>query len=161
MTDRTQLGHRVILHGLVVLLIGLVAGVLLVFSLLDAVALWPLPAMEIAIPGSTRGWQAAHVGGIVNGVFMIAIAWLMGHLELDERSAAWTGWGAIIMGWGNTLFYWAGNFADNRGLSVGDTPYGAGDLAGALAYLGGGVGMIVTFAFVLVLIRAAAQRLRD
>lgn len=161
MAERTQLANRVILHGLIVLLIGLVAGVLLVFSLLDAVALWPLPTMEVVIPGSTRGWQAAHVGGIVNGVFMIAISWLMGYLSLDERSAAWSGWGAIVMGWGNTLFYWAGNFAENRGLSVGDTPYGAGDLAGALAYLGGGVGMIVTFVFVVVLIRAAAQRLRD
>ena len=52
--------YRVIGHGLLVLLVGLVAGVMLIFSLLDAVTLWPLPAWEVTLPGSTRGWQAAH-----------------------------------------------------------------------------------------------------
>ena len=63
-----RLANLVIGHGMVVLLIGLVAGVMLIFSLLDAVTLWPLPAWEVSVPGSTRGWQAAHVGGILNGV---------------------------------------------------------------------------------------------
>ena len=65
-----------------VLFIGLVAGVFLIFSLLDAVTLWPLPAWEVTIPGSTRGWQAAHVGGILNGVMIAAGALLMAKLQL-------------------------------------------------------------------------------
>ena len=76
-TDR--LAYLVIGHGMIVLFIGLLAGVMLIFSLLNAVTLWPLPAWEVTVPGSTRGWQAAHVGGILNGV-MIA-----GHVEIGDR----------------------------------------------------------------------------
>ena len=157
MTTQTM-SFRVIGHGMIVLFVGLIAGVMLVFSLLEAIALWPLPGIAAEIPGSSRGWQAAHVGGILNGVMMGVIGLLMTHLKLDGRDARWTMWGAMIMGWGNTLFYWAGNFAANRGLSAGDTPFGEGDLAGVLAYLGGGVAMIVTFVFVFLLARAAFRR---
>lgn len=147
--------YRVIGHGMLVLLIGLIAGVLLIFSLLQAVTIWPLPAWEVALPGSTRGWQAAHVGGIVNGVMMGGVGLLMARLELTGRRLAWVGWGMIIMGWGNTVFYWAGNLAANRGLSVGATPFGDGDLAGALAFLGGGAAMVVAFVAVVMLARSA------
>lgn len=152
-TDR--LASLVIGHGMVVLLIGLIAGVMLIFSLLDAVTLWPLPAWEVSVPGSTRGWQAAHVGGILNGVMIAGAALLMGRLGLEGRAAAWVGWGMIITGWGNTIFYWAGNLSANRGLSVGSTPFGEGDLAGALAFFGGGIGMFFTFVAVVILARAA------
>ncbi len=154
----SRLSYLVIFHGMVVLFIGLVAGVMLVFSLLDAIALWPLPALEVAIPGSTRGWQAAHVGGILNGVMIAGVALLMSYLNLTGRSADWVGWGMIVTGWGNTLFYWAGNFAANRGLSAAATPYGDSDIAGVLAYLGGGVAMIFTFIAVVLLARAAWMR---
>ncbi len=140
---------------MIVLLIGLVAGIMLIFSLLDAVALWPLPAWEVDVPGSTRGWQAAHVGGILNGVMIAGVALLMDRLNLTGRAAGWVGWGMIITGWGNTIFYWAGNLSANRGLSVGATPFGEGDAAGALAFLGGGIGMVFTFIAVTILARAA------
>jgi len=156
-----RLRFLVIGHGMTVLLIGLVAGVMLIFSLLDAVTLWPLPAWEVSVPGSTRGWQAAHVGGILNGVMIAGSALLMARLELTGRRAFWTGWGMIITGWANTLFYWAGNLAANRGLSVMETPYGEGDLAGALAFLGGGAGMVFTFVAVFILARAAFESARS
>ena len=66
-----RLQRLVIGHGMLVLLVGLVAGVMLVFSMLEAVTLWPLPAWEVQVPGSTRGWSAAHVGGILNGVWCL------------------------------------------------------------------------------------------
>jgi len=152
-TDR--LVYLVIGHGMVVLCIGLVAGVMLIFSLLDAVTLWPLPAWEVTVPGTTRGWQAAHVGGILNGVMIAGVALLMVRLGLEGRAAGWVGGGMIVTGWGNTIFYWAGNLSANRGLSVGSTPYGEGDLAGALAFFGGGIGMFFTFVAVVILARAA------
>ena len=154
----SRLERLVIGHGMLVLLVGLVAGVMLVFSMLDAVTLWPLPAWDVHLPGSTRGWSAAHVGGILNGVMIAGSALLMARLELAGWQAFWVGWGMIITGWANTLFYWAGNFSANRGLSVGATPYGEGDLAGAIAYLGGGAGMFFTFVAVIILARAAFGR---
>lgn len=151
--DRLQ--RLVIGHAMLVLLVGLVAGLMLVFSLLEAVTVWPLPAWEVAVPGSARGWSAAHVGGILNGVMMAVLAVLMSKLGLGGNRASVTGWGLIVTGWGNTLFYWAGNLAPNRGLSVGATPFGDGDAAGALAFLGGGVAMLFTFVVVVILARAA------
>ena len=72
----------VIANGMSVLLIGLLAGIMLIFSLLDAVTLWPLPVWDISIPGTTRGWQAAHVGGILNGVMIGGGALIMQKLSL-------------------------------------------------------------------------------
>ena len=37
----SKLAYKVIGHGMVVLLIGLLSGVGLIFSLLDAITLWP------------------------------------------------------------------------------------------------------------------------
>jgi len=143
-----------------VLLIGLLAGIMLIFSLLGAVTIWPLPVFEVEIPGTTRGWQAAHVGGILNGVMIAGVALLMKHLQLRDAQAFWVGYGMIITGWANTIFYWFGNFSDNRGLSVGETPFGQGDIAGAIAFLGGGLGMIFTFAAVAILAAAAFRATR-
>ncbi len=150
-----RLSKLVIANGMVVLLIGLIAGVMLVFSMLGGVGLWPLPVLEVEVPGTTRGWSAAHGGGILNGVMLAALAVLMTRLELTGKSAFWVGWGLIITGWANTIFYWAGNFSANRGLSVTATPYGQGDLAGAVAFLGGGFGMIFTFIVVFILAATA------
>jgi len=159
--DLDGLTYRVIGHAMAVLLLGLVAGLGLVFSLLDAVTLWPLPVWEVSIPGSTRGWQAAHVGGILNGVMIAVGALLMNYLDVTGRKRQWVGWGLIITGWANTVFYWAGNFAANRGLSVDATPYGEGDVFGALAFLGGGLGMGFTFVAVGILMVVSLQRARS
>jgi len=155
-----RLAFLLMANGMLVLLIGLVAGVMLIFSLLDAVTLWPLPVWEVDIPGSTRGWSGAHVGGILNGVMLGGSALLMLKLNLSDKRAFWVGWGMIITGWANTLFYWAGNFAANRGLSVAVTPFGEGDIAGALAFIGGGSGMVFTTIAVLILARAGFEKAR-
>tara|TARA_R110002110_G_scaffold271694_3_gene487319 strand:- start:230 stop:715 length:486 start_codon:yes stop_codon:yes gene_type:complete len=160
MNSTEQLSYKVIGHGMLVLLIGLLSGIGLIFSLLDAVTLWPLPVWEVTIPGSTRGWQAAHVGGILNGVMIAGVAILMTKLSLTGKRALWVGWGMIITGWANTVFYWAGNFSSNRGLSVAETPYGAGDIWGALAFLGGGAGMVFTIIAVILLARSAFENAR-
>ncbi|MGB1342755.1 MAG: hypothetical protein ACPHAN_10495 [Pseudomonadales bacterium] len=162
MTEHSPSNHHserlfflVIANGMTVLFIGLIAGVLLIFSLLDAVTIWPLPVWEVSIPGTTRGWQAAHVGGILNGVMIGAGALIMQKLSLSPRRSQWTGWGLILTGWANTIFYWAGNVSQNRGLSVGATPFGEGDIAGAIAFLGGGLGMIFTFIAIAILAKSA------
>ncbi|MFT7141273.1 MAG: hypothetical protein ACJAYE_003702 [Candidatus Azotimanducaceae bacterium] len=161
MDSTERLSYKVMGHGMLVLLIGLLSGIALIFSLLDAVTLWPLPAWDISIPGSTRGWQAAHVGGILNGVMIAGVALLMTKLSLTGKRALWVGWGMIITGWANTVFYWAGNFSANRGLSMTDTPYGAGDIWGALAFLGGGAGMVFTITAVIMLGLSAFEKAKS
>ena len=156
--ESERLSKLAIANGMAVLFIGLVAGVMLIFSMLGGVGLWPLPIAEVNVPGTTRGWTAAHVGGILNGVMIATIAVLMHHLEMIGKAAFWVGWGLIITGWANTIFYWAGNVSANRGLSVAATPYGSGDLAGAVAFLGGGFGMIFTFIAVTLVALAAWKK---
>jgi styrene-oxide isomerase len=148
---------RVVFHAILVLSIGLVAGLMLAFSLLDAVNLWPLPVWEVTIPGSTRGWAAAHVGGILNGIMLIVLIQLASKLVLSDRDFRLSAWSLIITGWGNTVFYWTGNIAPNRGLSVDDTVYGGADIWGILAFIGGGGAMFFTF-FVMFLFGRAALR---
>jgi hypothetical protein len=156
----SSLIDRTIGHGLCVLFIGLIAGLPLAFALLEAVTLWPLPVWKVQIPGSARGWSAAHVGGILNGVMICGIAMLAARLAVQGRALAWVCWGMIATGWCNTVFYWAGNLASNRGLSVADTPHGKGDLWGAVAYLFGGGGMVFTLIAVAILARAAFANAR-
>ena len=155
--EANVLFKRVVFHAIFVLSIGLVAGLMLAFSLLDAVNLWPLPVWEVAIPGSDRGWAAAHVGGILNGIMLIVLIQLATKLDLSDRHFQLSAWSLIITGWGNTVFYWAGNIAPNRGLSVDDTVYGGADIWGILAFLGGGGAMFFTF-FVMFLFGRAALR---
>ncbi|MCB1754819.1 MAG: hypothetical protein KDJ38_04820 [Gammaproteobacteria bacterium] len=81
----------------------------------------------------------------------------MNKLSLTGKREFWVGWGMIITGWANTIFYWAGNFSQNRGLSVAETPFGAGDFWGALAFLGGGAGMVFTMLAVCVMALAAFE----
>ena len=156
--ESDRLSKLAIANGMAVLFIGLVAGVMLIFSMLGGVGLWPLPIAEVNVPGTTRGWTAAHVGGILNGVMIATIAVLMRHLEMIGKAAFWVGWGLIITGWANTIFYWAGNVSSNRGPSVAATPYGPGDMAGAVAFLGGGFGMIFTFIAVILVALAAWKK---
>ena len=155
-TQRLQ--FLVVAHAMAVLLLGLIAGLMLTFSLLEAVALWPIPGWEVQVFGTTRGWQAAHVGGILNAVMMVALIYLVTFLNLAQGPARWVGWGMIVTGWGNTLFYWAGNLAANRGLSAAATPFGPGDIWGVLAYLGGGTAMFATFIAVILLLQAAYRK---
>ena len=90
----------------------------------------------------------------------IALVLLMAKLKLTRMQYTNCSWGLIVTGWGNTLFYWAGNLAPNRGLSMTDTPYGAADIAGALAFLGGGVAMVVLFVIMYILAGAALRLLK-
>jgi len=91
-----SLTNRTIGHGLCVLFIGLIAGLPLAFSLLQAVTLWLLPVWDIQIPGSPRGWASAHVGGILNGVMICGIAMLATRLAVKARALNWVCYGMIF-----------------------------------------------------------------
>ena len=64
--------HRVVLHAIIVLSIGLIAGLMLAFSLLDAVNSGPT-GMGSVHTGFKPRLGAAHVGGILNGIMLIVL----------------------------------------------------------------------------------------
>ena len=53
------------------------------------------------------------------------------------RWERWTAYGFIYIAWSFTVFYWLGNAAKNRALSIGDNPLGESDWIGVLGFLPG------------------------
>ncbi|TBR45026.1 hypothetical protein CBF23_000555 [Marinomonas agarivorans] len=147
-----------IAHGSLVLVLGLFAGFFLTFDMLQGVKIWPLIHIELDIPGTVRGWKAAHTGGIMNGIMLIIMALCITKIQLSLASLNFIYWSFLFTGWGNTVFYWAANFAANRGLSVGPTPYGDADIFGAISYVAGASVMVFT---VIACFLVAKSALRD
>ena len=145
-------------HGSLVTAVGLIAGLFLVFSMLGGFVLWPVMNVPYELPGSVRGWKAAHVGGITNGLLLFGVAFAMTKLALSEKSSKFVFWSILLTGWGNTLFYWAGNLSPNRGLSMNANVYGETNLAGYMAFLGAGSVMLFTIAAMFVLAHAAFKQ---
>lgn len=133
--DRLQ---RIMLaNGILVMLAAMFAGFMLMFSLLGGIEVWPGNVLKFSVYGSTEGWVRAHSGGITNGLMVIAIGLALPKLNLNELWQKLTAWGLIYVAWTFTLFYWLGNAAGNRALSVGDNALGESDIFGVIGFLPG------------------------
>lgn len=121
-------------HALVLLIIGLLAGFMLAFSLIGGLEL--LPTVFIGIPtfGTTEGWVRAHSGGIMNGLMLIAFAFIMPHCGLAMARIELYAKGIIFAGWANTIFYWTGNASGSRALSFTDNTLGSSNILGMIGY---------------------------
>lgn len=160
LADRQQ--ALLLAHGGFVLVIGLLSGFGLLFRLLEQVSIWPIPwGLETIVPGTVRGWQAAHVGGILNGVMIMAMAPCLPLVPLTPRVRRGVVFGLIFTGWANTIFYQFGNLAANRGLSGGDNIHGRGDLAGLIAYLPAAIATVITTVAVLAIAIGALHQHRN
>jgi hypothetical protein len=127
---------RLLMHGSIIIVIGLLSGFGFLFVILDSVSVWPVVIeLDAAFPGSERGWRLAHVAGISNGLMMIVAGLTLVHIEATKRAQAWIVWGMIYTGWANTIFFHMGNFSSNRALSAGTSNLGEADLLGAVGYV--------------------------
>lgn len=142
-------------NGFAVMLVGMFSGFMLTFSLLEAIDIFPFPAIAVAIPGTTRGWVAAHTGNIMNGLMLVGVALSLPRLAIEGRRLAWVGWGLIATVWGNAAFYVFGNLAANRGLTVGSNRFGEGSLTGVLASVPALVGAVLVVIALSIAMRAA------
>lgn len=124
-------------HGLLVLLASMFAGFMLMFSLLGGFEIWPGRILPIPTYGTSEGWIRAHSGGAMNGLLVIVVALALPKLALSELMQKLTAWGFIYVAWSFTVFYWLGNAAGNRALSIGDNPLGESDLIGIIGFLPG------------------------
>lgn len=140
-----QIQRQMIGHAALVMIVALLGGFALMFALLGEIAIWPVPwTGEVEMPGSVRGWRAAHIGGLLNGVMMLAVALCLPLLEMSQRRERAVGWAMIFTGWANTVFYVFGNLAPNRGLSGGTNALGEGSLAGLMAYVPAALATVIT-----------------
>lgn len=140
-------------NGLLVILVAMLSGFMLMFKLIGGIEVWPGNIIPVPIYGTAEGWVRAHSGGTMNGLLVIVVALALPKLNLNARVQAWTAWGLIYVAWSFTVFYWLGNAAGNRGLTIGDSQLGQTDFISVVAFLPGVPSVIL----VVVLLALAAR----
>jgi hypothetical protein len=140
-------------NGLLVVLAAMFAGFMLMFNLLGGLEIWPGTIIPIPVYGTSDGWVRAHTGGITNGLLVILIALALPKLNLTTALQRVVAYGFIYVAWSFTVFYWLGNAAGNRGLTLGDNPLGPSDIIGVIAFLPGLPSVVI----VVVLLVIAAK----
>jgi len=131
-------------HAMLVLIIGLLAGFMLAFSLIGGLEVLPTLFMGIPVFGTTDGWVRAHSGGITNALLMIGIAFALPHCGLAMDKLSLYAKGIIFASWANTAFYWFGNASGNRALSFTDNTLGAANFLGTIGYTAAVIAAFVT-----------------
>ena len=91
----------------------------------------------------------------LNGVLVIIIALALPKLRLSPLMQRVTAYGFIYVAWSFTAFYWLGNAAGNRGLTLGDNLLENSDILGIIAFL---PGLLSVFIVVFLLAVAANGR---
>ncbi|WAM20030.1 styrene-oxide isomerase StyC [Rhodococcus sp. JS3073] len=119
-------------HGVLMIFSTLISGVLLWIKLLGGWEVRPGRIVRFDIPGTEEGWARAHTGPVLNGVMVIAVAWVMPFTGMKEKLANRLGWIVILDGWSNVLFYFFGNLTKSRALSFGSNRHGKTNIFGVL-----------------------------
>ncbi len=92
-------------HGVVVILLGLLAGIPFAFVISGDLA------------GSVRAWRMAHLEGVLNGLVVMAVAAAGGRMSLSARQQRWLAWGLIVAAYGNVVASIVGASFGVRGLT--------------------------------------------
>ncbi|MGQ0699630.1 MAG: styrene-oxide isomerase StyC [Panacagrimonas sp.] len=151
----TTLQKKMIGQGAAVLLVGMIAGIGLLMSLLGGIELIPGQIIEFSIPGNTDAWVRTHIGGMLNGILILIVAILLSPLGFAEAAARRMFLMLVGVGWANTLFYWAALFAPNRALSFADNKWGESNLASIIGLAPALLGAVVSIVAIFMLMRQA------
>lgn len=146
---RSTLQRKMAGHGILMIFCTLLFGVGLWMHLVGGFEIVPGYILHFNVPGTPEGWAKAHAGPALNGMMVIAVAFVLPLLDFSEKAATRLGYIVVLDGWSNVGFYFFGNFTPNRGLSFGDNKYGAGDIFSSLAlgpaYLFGVLALVALF----------------
>ena len=145
-------------HGLLVILVSMLAGYMLMFGLTGGLEVWPGTIISIPVYGTTEGWVRAHTGGVTNGLLVMAVAFALPKLNLQGFREKLVAWGFVYVAWSFTVFYWLGNAAPNRALTFGDNPMGESSLIGILGFLPGLPSVVLVVVILIIAARAAFTR---
>ena len=132
-----RLQRVMIANGLAVIAVSMIAGFMLMFSLIGGLEIWPGTILPISVYGTAEGWVRAHSGGVTNGMLVMLIAWALPMMALSERTNRLMAYGFIYIAWSFTIFYWLGNASANRALTFGDSQLGESSLISILGFLPG------------------------
>lgn len=99
--------RSLVLHGAIVILLGLAAGFPYALVLTGAMA------------GEERAWRMAHAEGLQNGMMMMLVAAVGGLLSLDAAKSRLCARAFTIAGYGNVVASFLGAWVGVRGLEWG------------------------------------------
>lgn len=119
---------RLVMHGALVFLVGMLAGFPFAFAILGKIALWPF-AIDWTVPGDVRGWRMAHLEGVLNGLLLIGVAAVGGLLRLEDRQHGHLVAALLITAWGNMIASTIAPIFGVRGLELG------GGIANSVVFL--------------------------
>ncbi|HBZ70327.1 MAG TPA: hypothetical protein DEP35_11585 [Deltaproteobacteria bacterium] len=126
-----KLRARMVLHGVIVIGLGLAAGV-------------PYASAIASGEGEpVRAWHMAHLEGVLNGLLVLALAGAGGFLVLRPREQRTLALCAIGMAYGNVVASILGAATGNRGLAPGGS---AINTAVYLLFVAAVVGIVVALA---------------
>ena len=120
-------------HGILMIFCTLLFGVGLWMHLVGGFEIIPGYIIEFNVPGSPEGWARAHGGPALNGMMVIAVAFVLPSLGFTEKTAKLLGWIIVLDGWSNVGFYFFGNFSPYRALTFGPNSFGPGDIFSVIA----------------------------
>jgi len=141
-------------HGMLVILVAMFAGFMLMFSLTGGFEVWPGTILSIPVFGTTDGWIRAHTGGVTNGLLVLGVAYVLPHLNLTAAKEKFVAYGFVYVAWSFTVFYWFGNAAGNRALTLGDNPLGETDVLGVIGFLPALPSVFLVIALLVIVARA-------
>lgn len=116
---------RLIFHGAIVLLVGLLAG---------------LPTTTETIDGAARHWHTTHEALIMMGVWMLAASSVLPQLVLDAAELKALVWSHLLMGYGFMVALIIGGVAGVEVFSPGATPANLGAFVAAVLGILGAIG---------------------
>lgn len=128
-----ELQRKMSAHGILMIFCTLLFGVGLWMDLVGGFEIVPGYILHFNVPGSPEGWARAHTGPALNGMMVIAVAFVLPMLDFSAKAASRLGWIIVADGWANVGFYLFSNFSPNRGLSFGPNQFGPGDIFSWLA----------------------------
>lgn len=99
----TRLRARVVMHGALVVLAGLLAG-------------FPY-ASAVGDPIGERAWRMAHLEGVLNGMLMLVVMAVTPWLRLSDAEQRALARALMLAGWGNVIASVVGASFGVRGLA--------------------------------------------
>lgn len=151
----SDIQRRMIGHAALIMLVGFLAGVGLLTSLLGGLELVPGSIAPVALFGETAGWVRAHVGGMLNAILVMVVALLLPILRFRDRTARRLSWMLVGTGWANTVFYWAALLSANRALTFGDNRFGEGSWVAAVGLAPALIFVVVSIIAFIIIARQA------
>ena len=147
-----------VINGLLVLTVAMLSGFMLMFLLIGGLEVWPGRILQIPVYGSEAGWVRAHSGGVTNGLLVLMIGAILPNLNLGALSKKLVCYGFVYVAWSFTIFYWFGNAAGNRALTLGDNPLGGTDVFGLIGFIPALPSVFIVIVVLLLCVQGCRER---